>query len=134
MPFVQDFGFGNTIELPETQILQRLYGLIDTFSLTGPVMLIVHGADEELSYFAREMDETTWMTSFPTKLHRQLPPGKNGKAKYPVIIQDTQRLFAAFRAEPQYAQVALSRACKDVDIDCRKMYNAGELIRAQLSE
>lgn len=104
-------------------------------------MLIFHNATDELAYLSHEMDVSSWRFDFPGDVHRPLPApsakNSSGKSKgksastngsaprFPVIIQDTQRLYAAYRADPQYAQVALSRACSEEGMGCSKHYNAG---------
>jgi hypothetical protein len=99
---------------------------------SGPLLLIFHEAAPETDYFSKETDITPWLTSIPTsKLYTKSRSASEEKKKdtiqphYPVIIQDTQRLYAAYVAQPQAAQVSLSRACKEQNIPVNRMNNAG---------
>ena len=112
--------------------MAKLDELTKTLSATGPVMLILHDASSELEYFNHEIDISAWMTSFPSNIHSKLLSDSQAKKKrkphFPIIIQDTQRLYSAYTANPQSAQVSLSRACGDEEIETHKMQNAGEAI------
>lgn len=132
-----DFGFGTTAERTEEAIIEKLERTFAELTQLGPVMLIFHNATDELAYLSHEMDVSSWRSDFPGDVHRPLPaPSARGSSskstskstsapRFPVIIQDTQRLYAAYRADPQYAQVALSRACSEEGMGCSKHYNAG---------
>ena len=109
--------------------MKKLEKVIEDLSAGGPVMLIFHDASTELDYLSRELDTSAWMTSFPSNMHTKLlsevEANKKKDPHFPIVIQDTQRLYAAFTANPQSAQVSLSRACKDEEIETQKMNNAG---------
>lgn len=117
-PYLQNFGFGTTVTLPESDIIERLEQEISALSDRGPVMLVFHGGQSELEYLRRqEMSMENWMTSFPPSISQKIQPAdKKRPAKYPIIIQDTQRLFAAFTANPQFAQVSMTKACREVRV------------------
>lgn len=130
----QNFGFGTTITLPESDIIERLEQEISALSDAGPVMLVFHGGQSELEYLKKqEMSMDNWMTSFPPSISQKIQPAdKKRPAKYPIIIQDTQRLFAAFTANPQFAQVSMTKACREIRVP--SMYcnhNAGASSSAQ---
>lgn len=111
--------------------MDEIRKLIADLSSKGPLLLVFHGAATELEYFTQEMQDTrSWMTSCPTSIHKPLQSkGKKDHTSFPVIIQDTQRLFAAYRGDPQYAQVNLKRACEEacLPVPIKHMYNAGTL-------
>lgn len=116
--------------------MEELQSKIRQLSMRGPVIVVLHGAAEELQYLRQEMPSvSTWMTSYRAELHK--PPSSKGSktaTAYPVIIQDTQRLFAAYQGDPQFAQSTLTRACDIMGTAGPKMYNAGMLIDASLCD
>lgn len=62
-----------------------------------------------------------WKAEMPGDLYV-----KDKDGKFPVVVQDTQRLYAAFRSEPEYASTILHTACTFEKIPCHKVLNAGE--------
>ena len=126
----QDFGFGETKTASEAEIINELQDLIANLSSKGPLMIVFHGATDEKKYLDQELNTIGWHDFFPGNIHKPLSANSNSKGKeavkkFPIVIQDTQRLYAAYRGDPQYAQVVLKRACEETHIDARKMYNAG---------
>lgn len=94
----------------------------------GPVIFVMHHASHEIDYMKRmQIDVTTWETSFP-RATAMFSPDETTKV-YPVVLQDTQRLFAAHVQDPSMTGAALTKACAHMRIKnlrTDKMHNAGE--------
>lgn len=125
-PASQYFGYGTTIQVDESQVTKQLEKTINDLARDGPVMLVLHDASKEISYFEEFLDTSKWDHALPADMHRKLGSKKSGgEVRYPIVIQDTQRLYAAYKGNPTAASVALKRACDDFNIETQRMNNAG---------
>lgn len=86
---------------------------------------MLHGADTEVAYFREFLSPgiDKWKAEVPANLY-----AKDREGKYPVVIQDTQRLYAAYKEEPEHATTVLHSACTNEGIPCHKILNAGALL------
>lgn len=82
-----------------------------------------HGADMEMSFLREYLSPgiDKWKAEMPGNLYI-----KDRDFKYPIVIQDTQRLYAAYKADPEYASTILHSACTIERIPCHKVLNAGK--------
>jgi hypothetical protein len=95
--------------------------------LAGPVLLVLHGADLELSFLREHLSPgiDKWKAEMSGDLYI-----KDKELRYPIVVQDTQRLYAAFKAEPEHASTILHTACVNEGIPCHKILNAGRFTSA----
>lgn len=130
MTCAQFFGFPDPITkegtklILESDIQKEIGGVLDKLASSGPVLLVVHGADLELSYFREHLSPgiDKWKAEMPGNLYV-----KDKDQRYPIVIQDTQRLYAAFKQEPEHASTILHSACTNEGIPSHKVLNAGKL-------
>lgn len=105
--------------------MSEIQTIISQICCTGPVLLVVHDAETELSFFrshpglSREMDK--WMADVPSNLYQ-----RDANGRFPVVLQDCRPLYASYRQNPEYASTILASACKFEGIKTYKMNNAGE--------
>lgn len=125
---IQFFGFPDpktregTKLIKEDNIQNEIGGTIDALAAQGPVLLVLHGADAEIAYFREFLSPSIdkWKAEVPANLYV-----KDRDGKYPIVIQDTQRLYAAYVEQPEHASTVLHTACTNEGIPCHKVLNAG---------
>ncbi|KAK9899299.1 hypothetical protein P389DRAFT_209273 [Cystobasidium minutum MCA 4210] len=108
--------------IKEDNIQNEIGGTIDALAAQGPVLLVLHGADAEIAYFREFLSPSIdkWKAEVPANLYV-----KDRDGKYPIVIQDTQRLYAAYVEQPEHASTVLHTACTNEGIPCHKVLNAG---------
>lgn len=128
---LQFFGFPDprtregTKLIREADVEKEIGRTLDQLASTGPLLLVLHGADTEVAYFREFLSPgiDKWKAEVPANLYT-----KDREGKYPIVIQDTQRLYAAYKEEPEHATTVLHSACTNEGIPCHKILNAGVLI------
>lgn len=111
--------------IEESGIREEIGDVLDKLAQNGPVLLVVHGAEAELSYFREHLSPAMdkWKAEVPANIYN-----KDKEGRYPVVIQDTQPLYAAYRGEAEHASTVLHTACTREGIPCHKIFNAGEYL------
>lgn len=129
IPDQQDFfGFPDPVTkegsklLHEDGIKDEIGSTVNRLASSGPVLLVFHGSDFEMSYLREHLSPEIekWKTEVPGNLY-----SKDKDGQFPIVVQDTQRLYAAYRQEPEYASTILHTACAFEKIPCHKILNAG---------
>jgi hypothetical protein len=103
--------------------MKELNVTLDKLAAQGPVLFVVHGAEAEMSYLRAYLSSSmdSWNSEIPNRLMV-----KDDRGRYPIIVQDSMRLYAAYKEEPEHATTVLSTACKNEGVPCHKILNAGE--------
>lgn len=128
---LQQFGFGQTETKPEADIAAAFTQVLVRLSARGPVLLVFHDFPSE-KYYCQQQGYSTanWIEFIPPQLY--VRGSCHGAAErgfgqhYPIIVQDTQRLFGAFQPGQLGLTTALSRTCAYFRVRGTRMNNAGE--------
>ena len=148
---MQFFNFGRSETISSKKALSILFKLIESFSSSGPLLLVFHNATAEIDYF-RDLGAncSNWVTGFSVPITSSTddigePLLIDHPADIPIThsasslsisgnpcvergiayIQDTQKLFAASGLPGAIPQIGLANALKSLQIPYKRMHNAG---------